>query len=371
VKFNRMLGAAGLVLTFVAATAAGSKDADDTVVGAVYTASNAADGNQILMFDRHADGTLTPFRAFATGGTGTGDGLGNQGAVVLTEDGEHLIAVNAASNSLSIFNVEEHGLSLTDVVSSGGIQPISLTVHADTVYVLNAGSDAITGFRISERGRLVALPNSTRTLSGTGVGPAEVAFRPDGRMLIVSEKNTNMIDVFHVSRDGAAGAVMPHASNGTEPFGFAFGKRGELFVSEAFGGAPDASAVSVYRTMRDGALALVDGSERTNQTAACWVLVTRGGRFAYATNTGSGSISGFAIGHNGVLTLLNPDGRTGDTGPGSGPIDLGSSDDGRFLYSLNSSTHMIGAFRIEADGQLAALPFAGGLPVGANGLAVR
>lgn len=342
-----------------------------SVVGAVYTASNAGSGNQILVFDRHADGTLSPAGAVATGGRGTGTGLGNQGGVVLSEDGEWLLAINAASNDVSVFEVEEHGLRLTDVAPSGGLQPISIAVRHALVYVLNAGSDAITGFRVSAQGRLFALPGSTQALSGAGIGPAEVAFSPNGQLLVVTEKNTNLIDVFRVGDDGVAGPAESHPSHGATPFGFAFGKRGQLFVSEAFGGAPDGSAVSSYGTRRDGSLNLIEGSVATNQTAACWVLVSKDGRFAYTTNTGSGSISGYTIDPDGTPTLLNADGRTGDTLAGSAPIDLASSDDGRFLFALNSATPRIVAFRIKSDGQLTLLAFAEGLPVGTNGLAAR
>ena len=289
----------------------------------------------------------------------------------MSDDGAWLLAVNAASNDVSVFAVEEHGLRLTDVAASGGVRPISIAVHADLVYVLNASSDAITGFRLSADGHLVALSNATRLLSGTGTGPAEVAFSPNGRLLVVTEKNTNLIDVFRVGDDGVAGDAEPQPSRGATPFGFAFGKRDQLFVSEAFGGAPDASAVSAYRSRHDGTLDVIDGSVGTHQTAACWVLVTKDGRFAFTTNTGSGSISGYAISHDGALTLLNADGRDGDTQAHSAPIDLASSDDGRFLYSLDSGTHTVGAFRIRTDGQLTPLAFAGGLPAGANGLAAR
>jgi 6-phosphogluconolactonase len=341
------------------------------VVGAVYTASNATTGNQILVFARHVDGTLTRTGAVDTGGRGTGAGLGNQGGLVLSDNGAWLFAVNAASNNVSVFAVEERGLRLTDVAASGGTRPISIAVHDDLVYVLNAGSDVIAGFRMTAQGRLVALGNATRALSGTGTGPAEVAFSPNGRVLVVTEKNTNLLDVFRVDEFGVADVAESQPSRGATPFGFAFGKRDQVFVSEAFGGAPNASAVSAYRISRDGGLELIDGSVATNQTAACWVLVTRDGRFAFTTNTGSGSISGYAISYDGSLTLLNGDGRDGDTQPNSAPIDLASSDDGRFLYSLNSATGTVGAFRIRPDGQLTALPFAGGLPAGANGLTAR
>jgi 6-phosphogluconolactonase (cycloisomerase 2 family) len=47
------------------------------------------------------------------------------------------------------------------------------------------------------------------------------------------------------------------------------------------------------------------------------------------------------------------------------------TDNGRFLYSLNSGTNTIGVFRVHSNGSLTRLPFTGGLPSGANGLAAR
>ena len=52
--------------------------ADDSpgtgTVGAVYTMTNAADGNQIVVFDRKPDGRLTLSGAIPTGGSGSGPG---------------------------------------------------------------------------------------------------------------------------------------------------------------------------------------------------------------------------------------------------------------------------------------------------------
>jgi 6-phosphogluconolactonase len=344
---------------------------DDRRVGAVYTTSNAVAGNQVLVFNRGADGALSPAGSVATGGQGTGAGLGNQGGLVLTDDGEWLLAVNAGSNSVSVFAVGDSGLRLTDVVSSRGLTPISIATRRNLVYVLNAGSDTVAGFVITDRGRLLALPNSTQTLSGTNTGPAQASLSPNGRSLVVTEKNTNTIDVFEVGADGVIGPVMPHPSRGMTPFGFAFGRHRQLIVTEAFGGAANASAVSSYRLTSDGSLDLLDGSVGTKQTAACWVFVTQDGRLAYVTNTGSGSISGYTVGRDGTLTLLDDDGRTADTGAGSAPIDLASSDDGRVLFSLQSGTHTILGFRIGHDGRLTPVGGVSGLPSSANGLAAR
>jgi 6-phosphogluconolactonase (cycloisomerase 2 family) len=339
--------------------------------GAVYTMSNGSAGNAVLIFDRLADGRLVRAGAASTGGTGTGAGLGNQGGLVLSGSEKWLFAVNAGSNSIAVLEVRRRGLHLVHVQPSGGIRPVSVTEHRGLVYVLNAGSDSIAGFTVGRDGRLRPLDGSDRPLSGAGTDPAQIAFTPDGDALVVTEKATNKIVTFEIGRDGLPGDAQVQDSNGPTPFGFAFGKRDKLFVSEAFGGAENASATSSYDIDRQGVLTTISASVGTNQTANCWVVVTPNGRFAYVTNTGSGSISGYAIDFDGTIELLDADGRTAVTGDGSAPVDLALTDSGRFLYSLNSGTNTIGAFRVHSDGSLAQLPFTGGLPSGANGLAAR
>jgi len=326
--------------------------------------------NSVMVYDRSASGLLTPAEQFATGGNGTGSGLGNQGGVVLSQNNRWLLVVNAGSNNVSMFDVAADGLHLVDLVPSGGILPISVTVQRGFVYVLNAGlPNNISGFTLAHNGKLTPLPGSTRTLSAGMTGPAQVEFSPDGSLLVVTEKDTNMIDVFPINSHGLPGARMSIVSNGPTPFGFSFGLRDQLFVSEAFGGAPNASAISSYTANANGTLSLISGSVPTTETAACWVIVTRNGRFAYTTNTGSGSISGYSINHNGQLTLLDADGRTAVTGAGSAPIDLALSLD-NVLYSLDSGDHKISAFQVHADGSLEPLGSVPA-PLTANGLAAR
>src|SRR2546430_2718105 len=87
---------------------------------AVYTLTNQVAGNAVAVFNRSADGTLTAAGTIATGGTGTGAGLGSQGAVALSDDGRRLFAVNAGSNDVSVFDVGPAGLSLAGRTASGG-----------------------------------------------------------------------------------------------------------------------------------------------------------------------------------------------------------------------------------------------------------
>lgn len=357
-------------LAATAAFAANPGDDRHEAGGAVYTMTNAAAGNAVLVFDRDANGRLTPAGRVATGGNGTGAGLGNQSGVVLSKNERWLITVNAGSNSVALLEVTDRGLRLADVVASGGVTPISVTEHHGLVYVVHSGSSSIAGFEI-EHGRLRALPGSSRGLSGTGVGPAQIGFTPDGRRLIVTEKATSQIVSFAIDRDGLPDAAVVQPASGVTPFGFAFGKRDLLVVTEAFGGAPDGAATSSYRVERDGSLATVSGSAATAQTAACWAAVTPGGRYAYVTNAGSGSITGYRVGFDGTLTRLDASGRTAVTGTGSTPLDMVITDNGRMLYVLTGGSHAITPFRIGTDGSLSALPGGVTVPAGVNGLAIR
>lgn len=339
-------------------------------VGAVYTMTNAADGNAVVTYLRAPDGSLQWAGHTPTGGDGTGAGLGNQGGLALSNDGRWLFVVNAGSNTLTVFEVRHDELRWVDTASTGGSLPVSVTTDGALVYVVHAGTDDISGFRQAEDGTLNPIPGSRQALSATGAGPAQIGFSPDGRLLVVAEKNTNVLSVFPVSRDGVAGVGVAHASSGPTPFGFGFGRRGQLFVSEAFGGAPNISAVSSYLADASGPdlLQVISPSVPTNQLAACWIAVARSGKLVYAANAASNSVSGYSVSAGGEITLLDPDGVTATTG--AGPVDTTLSGDGRYLHVLNGGDATISTFTVGAKGQLTLVDTVAA-PAGANGLAAR
>ena len=331
--------------------------------GAIYTITNEAGGNAVAVFARAADGSLTAAGTFATGGTGTGAGLGSQGAIAVSQGGQWLLAVNAGSNDVSVFRVRPAGLALASRTPSGGAQPISLTVSGNVVYVLNAGGTGnISGFVLDQDGGLAPIAGSTRSLSGPDVQPAQVSFTPDGRQLLVTEKATNLLDFFAVDARGVAGTRTSTSSAGGTPFGFAFGPRNLLFVTEAAG----AGSASTYRLAEDGGARLISGAIATNQGAPCWAVVTNDGRFGY-TGNGAGSVSGFAIAPNGTIRLLDADGATAVVE--NGVNDIALSRNSRYFYVLQvGPAPAIHAYRIDDDGHLRELGSVSGLPASTRGL---
>ncbi len=158
-------------------------------------------GNAVVAYTRSATGTLTPAHTYPTGGLGgalTGsvvDHLASQCS--LTYDPEHalLYAVNAGSDTVTVFSVDGTHLALRQVLSSGGAFPVSVAVHDDLVYVVNAlNGGAVSGFRVVGD-HLVALPGSNRPLGLDPTAtpqfvntPGQVVFSPDGSQLIVTTK---------------------------------------------------------------------------------------------------------------------------------------------------------------------------------------
>jgi len=344
------------------------------VVGAVYTMDNSAAGNNAWALGRRSDGTLTSPVAFPTGGLGTGAGLGNQGAVQLSRDGLWLFVCNAGSDEIAVFSVTQGGLVLTDRIDSAGHQPISLTLHGNLLYVLNAGgnlsggADNIAGF-VFVYGKLIHLPDAEQPLSADSTGPAEISFTRSGDALVVTEKATGNIDTFSVVFGGQLENAKSFLSPVPTPFGFAVGRHDRIFVTEANGGAanPGGSSVSSYEVTEEGDLEAISTSVATHQTAACWLFLTRDERFAYTANTPNNSLSSFRVSPHGELTLLHP-----HAAMAAGPVDMAASKDGNFLYSLNSGDGTIGAYDINPrTGALNGLGISETLPATVNGRAAR
>jgi 6-phosphogluconolactonase len=356
---------------------AGGASAASSVVGHLYVNDNTAGANTIAGFDRHADGTLTPIPGspFPTGGAGTGHGIGAQGALQQTSDGRYLIAVDAGSNQISVLRVGPDG-SLKAVgggsVDSGGLEPLSIAVHGNLVYVANAGPGGsnYTGFTLNPGGHLRPLANSTYTLPDAA-SPGDVLFNGDGTKLVGTRVGTSQIDSFSVGSDGllTAAAGSPFTAQGLGPFGSEFRPTdpAQLFVSNAHDGAGNGT-VSAFSDASDGSLSSIGSSPYPDaQTAPCWVEISHDGNYLFAVNTASGSVSRYAIATDGSLSLL---GSTPISGTQTGAFDARLSPDGSTLFVVEDGAAAIGAFAVNG-GDLTELPSSPTpLPNGAAGFGI-
>ena len=320
---------------------------------AVFVQTDDPAGHQVVA----SDGALTQAGTYATGGKGgildgsVVDHLASQGS--LTYDAAHglLFAVNAGSNTVSVFAVRGDNLELRQVVRSGGPFPASVAVHDDIAYVLNAeGAGSVQGFRIFPNLSVLPIARSHRTLGldPTAVPqfthtPGQVAFSPDGSQLIVTTKgNTSAVDVFAVAASGTLSATpVVNSLPGAVPFAVSFDPSGHLVVTEAA-----TNSLASFDLASDGTIAQLHIAA-TGQAATCWVVEING-RF-YASNAGSASVSRVQSGPGGALTVV--DATTTD----AGTVDAAASANGRFLYVQAGANGIVDEFHVGSDGSLTAI----------------
>jgi 6-phosphogluconolactonase (cycloisomerase 2 family) len=278
--------------------------------GTVYTETNQT-SNDVLAYRTGPGGSLTLVGTYPTGGAGTGKSPGSQGGVTLGDNGTLLAVVNGGSNSVSVFSVSPTGtLQLLETNGSGGIDPISVSIHGNWVYALNAGATTAPTAAPNIDGFIVGNPflrglSDGQSLNAGAASPEEISFSPDGRALVVTEKASSTIDVFPVNSWGVAGPVVTTTLAGSPgPYGFEFTPNGYAVVSEAAIGAVASFAVAPNGTVSQVSQVL-DG-----QMAPCWVALTPNGGEAFAANAHSGNISAFWVAPNGTLTLIDPNPQT-------------------------------------------------------------
>ncbi|MEU6205855.1 beta-propeller fold lactonase family protein [Micromonospora musae] len=349
-KKRKMLGAVVCAGSIVAGFS-GPAWAGTTGQGAVFVQTDEPGGNRVIAYDGH----LHQVGAYTTGGMGgvlggaVADHLGSQGSLTLDRARHLLYAVNAGSNTVTVFRVRGARLTRLQVIGSGGEFPVSVTVHGDHVYVLNArDGGSIQGFR-RFGAILVRVPSWHR---GLGLdpratpefthSPGQVAFTPDGRQLIVTTKaNTSSIDVFGIGHDGSPSAKPVHnVENDAVPFAVDFDRTGHLVVAEA-----GPNAVTTYALNSRGKATKLD-TEATGGTGTCWVVSTNG--TFYVSNSGNATLTAVQTGRHGSLTTV------GTTATAPGPIDAATSTDGRVLYVQTGGQGTVDRFHIRADGSLTA-----------------
>ena len=320
----------------------------------VFVQTDNTSGNQVVAYDRARRRPPHPRRTRTTpavGGVLNGsvvDHLASQGS--LTYDQAHglLYAVNAGSNTVSVFSVHGDQLRLRQVVESGGIFPGQ------------RGRARRSGLRAQRRGwrkRLrgtgcrAAAPSRSRVdpvprphdpdrhdqFTHT---PGQVVFSPDGSQLVVTTKaNGNDIDVFGVEPIGrlsrhrwSTPSPAPYPSGSPSTAGAPRGRRGrhqragDIHASTRTGRRPSSTPLA------------------TGQAATCWVL--RAGRSSSPPTPAANSVSGYQVSAGGQLTLL------GATATDPGTVDASASADGRFLYVQTGGTGSSTSSGVNADGTL-------------------
>ena len=341
----------------------------------VYTESNDSNGNAVLAFQQGANGTLTEIGSFSTGGYGfrnISPLLGPNDSsfeVVATPDNRFLFAVNQGSSSVSAFSINSNGgLTLVGTFNSLGVQPDSLAVSGNHLYVTNRGDSAfntgngtaypsddvpnITVFNIGGNGALTPIPGSTVTFNEQS-SPSHSLITPDGKLLFVDNFATpagatqaqggNTMIPFQIQANGTLVEGTPVGSSAPTPLllGAVLNPDARIIYAglaldnEIAVFSYDASGNITYDGLGNN-MALITG------TTPCWAAVSADGKFLYTGDSNSDSV--------GVFSLADPTNPVQIQefslgGPGSTlnpplkvrAFQVALSSDGKTLYAISAA----------------------------------
>lgn len=331
--------------------------------GLLFVMSNETDTNRILVYSRLNDGNLLFLENKASGGKGLGSRLGSQGGVSVSNDGKWLFAVNGGSNTISSFSIGQQGITLVSTVSTNGVKPVSVSCHNNVVAVVNAGDNGnLALFNLSQKGVLSEIKGAVKSLGTSPSVPAQVSFTNDGTMLIITLKQANKIVAYKIDAAGILGSFFEINSNIAVPFGFAIGSKNQIFVSE-----PGSNAVSVY-TIGNSGFNKVGDPFFPDQQGPCWVTALANGKYFYVANAGTNNISGFQVNSDNTYTQLN-NGIVAESGLRT--IDIVSSPNSKFVYSLNAESRSIRLYEVEPNGHLTTINDRYNLPPTVTAFAIK
>jgi 6-phosphogluconolactonase len=265
-----------------------------------------------------------------------------------------------ANGSISSFSINRKtgALTLLNKVDSLGGGPCHLVVDktGKMLFVANYGSGSVASFAIKADGSIGEKTGFDQH-TGSSVDPARqkgphahaVVLSPDNRFLFVPDLGMDQIKVYRV--DAAKGTFAPNdppfatVKPGLGPRHFTFG-RGAKF---AYAVCEMGSSVAVFAyDSTKGSLTPVQTistlpGDFTGKDNSAEIEVDRSGRFLYASNRGSDSITVFAI--DPVKGTLAPV----QVAPTEGKIPRNFALDpgGKYLLAANQNSGQVVAFAVD------------------------
>jgi 6-phosphogluconolactonase (cycloisomerase 2 family) len=380
---------AGIGVGVYALASGGSGGDDGSYDGTVYVESNspAEDGNAVIAF-RYRDGRILAdsARTYKTGGSGSQDltnsgPLDAEGQIAVNKDQTLLFAVNAGSDTIAAFNIEDDG-TLEPVQDSpfpsGGQAPVSVTVDGNTLFAANKASDgrrnldtsppSYVSFNINADGSLS--PLSDPVTSPPGASPTQ-AFVPPGGDLLFSTELVGPWRAFQVKGEGKL-VEAPGSPHKLEPEVFAPRKPRPNVWAQGISKHPtknllyasvaNTRKLVVYSYDDDGRLELVHSQLDPGATLPCWTEVSGDGRRLYTGNAGSQNISVYDIESDPSNPIRIQQVKLKTAG---NPWNFEIDPSGRYLFMVNMRAirrippdqgNTLHTFRIAGDGKLSELP---------------
>jgi 6-phosphogluconolactonase (cycloisomerase 2 family) len=284
--------------------------------------------------------------------------------------------VNGGSDSIAVFRVHDDG-SLSPVdgspFPSGGSNPVSVGLAGDILCVVNKDQDPdhpgavlpnYTTFRVTPRGRLIPIPNSTVFVEAGG-SPSQALTVPEHQLVFGADFMGGLLRSFKILDNGRLDAreaqmLPPALFEGTGDPPFPLGLRTHPKHQLLYVGYVTINKMGVYHYSKDGGLRFLRAVPNSGM-AICWILANADGSRLYTTNTADNSVSVY----DAFTNPAEPVEIQKVTLQGMGnSFQLALDSTGQFLHvvtqraalSLPASANALHVLRVAGDGRLTEAP---------------
>jgi 6-phosphogluconolactonase (cycloisomerase 2 family) len=272
-------------------------------------------------------------------------------SIVIHPSGKFLYVANPGEgangeNDISLFSINSQG-GLTEIFpraplgSSASVPQVLVMDPAGAyLYVLNAGSYNISVFAINTGssgtlGSLTQVPNSPFSI---GVPPLNMVVTPSGNFLYVSTVGTPISGelVGYSVTKGQLKLVSETPSDGLNPFGLAVNSSGKYL----YAANTSSNSISIFSISSSGGLTPVSGSPiNDNNSSPVSMVFDASGNYLYVANEGSSNITAYAISSStGLPAALTTSTTTNVFGANTDPSFLAVDPNGKYLFLGNQGT---------------------------------
>jgi 6-phosphogluconolactonase (cycloisomerase 2 family) len=275
------------------------------------------------------------------------------GCVGCSSTSNHYVyAALSAANQVAAYREDPNSGTLTQIAGSpfpAGDGALALVIHPSGkfLYLANPGQNEndISLFTIASTGVL------TEVFPRTSIGlqaslPQLMVMDPAGSFLYVANVGTNNILVFSInSGTGALTAVGSPVPINVTPLNMQMTPSGNFLYVTAPGGPPGNLGLIIGFSVTAGTLTQVSLTT-TDGANPNGLAIDPSGKYLYAANTTSGSISIFTIGTSGTLTPVS--GSPLNAGY-TNPVALILDPAGTYLYVANQGSSNVAVFSISSS----------------------
>lgn len=232
---------------------------------------------------------------------------------------------------------------LTNITTGNGPEQMLMTSDNNYLLVLNEFDNSIAVYVKGSNGKFSQSP--VQILS-TGANPVGMSITPDNKFVYVVNHEDGNVSVYAFNKANSISPLaqlvsIPHSIVGSIPTSIAIAPNSQYAYVTSY------ASLRTYRINSDGSFTLLSNLP----SDGAGIATSQDGRYIYVLNSTSSSVSTFIAESDGTLNIVGEPVNTGDA-----PTSMIITPNGRYAYIANLGDNTISMYSIGTNGALSPLP---------------